>query len=309
MMRISEVRMRTSNATYLVKKGVSSVWKNPVMSFASFGILLVSLLLVSCTVLLMVNVNIVMGNIENTNEIAVYIAEGATPAQISNIQEALENNSDLTDVQFITKEQALESFRNDMAEYAELLDNLEENPMPETFMVRVIDLKKIRHIVNVISEMDGVEKVKAPYDFAGILVNIRNTFSFIAAAVLLALVVISIFIVSNTIRTSVYSRRTEINIMKYVGATNGFIKTPFFVEGMFIGIVAGVGAWGLTWWVYNSVFSLFSGGDITLWQMFGFFDLLPFDEIKWIVLAINCAAGALLGAVGTVISTGKHLKV
>lgn len=300
--------MRTSNVTYLVKKGVSSVWKNWVMSVASFSILMVSLLLVSCTALLMVNANIIMGNIENTNEIAIYLEEGVSDTQIAHIRDVLDNNSDITEIEHITKEQALEDFRADMAEQAELLDYLDENPMPETFMVRVDDLTKIRHIVNVISEIEGVEKVKAPYDFAGVLINIRNTFSVIAGAVLIALVIVSIVIVSNAIRTSVYSRRNEINIMKYVGATNGFIKAPFFVEGMFIGILAGIAAWGLTWIIYDSVYSLF-GDDLTLWQMFGVFNLIPFEEIRWIVLAINCAAGALLGAIGTVISTGKHLKV
>lgn len=300
--------MRTSNVTYLVKKGISSVWKNFVMSFASFSILMVSLLLVSCAVLLMVNVNIVMGNIEDTNEIAIYLEEGVTETQVSHIRDVLSKNSDLTDIQYHSKEEALEDFRDSIPDQAELLDYLEENPMPETFFVRVTDLTKIRHVVNVISSIDGVEKVKAPYDFAGVLVNIRNTFTVIATAVLIALVVVSVVIVSNAIRTSVFARRNEINIMKYVGATNGFIKAPFFVEGMFIGILAGAAAWGLTWLVYDSVFSLFSE-DMTLWQMFGFFDLIPFSDIMWTVLAVNCVAGALLGAVGTVISTGKHLKV
>ncbi len=300
--------MRTSNVTYLVKKGISSVWKNWVMSFASFSILAVSLLLVSCTVLLMINVNIVMSNIENTNEIAIYLEEGVSDNQISHIRDVLQNNSDITDIEHITKEQALEDFRQDMAEQAELLDYLDENPMPETFMVRVDDLTKIRHIVNLITDIEGVEKVKAPYDFAGVLVNIRNTFSIIAVTVLAALVVVSVFIVSNAIRSSVYSRRNEISIMKYVGATNGFIKAPFFVEGMFIGIVAGAVSWGVTWAIYNAVFSLF-GEDMTLWQMFGVFNLIPFEDIRWSVLALNCAAGALLGAMGTVISTGKHLNV
>ncbi len=300
--------MRTSNVTYLVKKGVSSVWKNFVMSFASFSILMVSLLLVSCTVLLMVNVNIVMGNIEDTNEIAVYLEEGVTAEQIEHVRSVLENNSDLTDIQYTSKDSALEDFRETMDEYAELLDYLEENPMPETFMVRVVDLTKMRHVVNLLSEIDGVEKVQAPYNFAGALINIRNTFSFIALAVLVALIIVSVVIVSNSIRTSVFARRNEISIMRYVGATNGFIKAPFFVEGMFIGILAGAASWGLTWVIYDAVFSMF-GNDLTLWQMFGFFDLIPFGTITWMVLAANCAAGALLGAVGTVISTGRYVKV
>ena len=174
--------------------------------------------------------------------------------------------------------------------------------------MRVKDLTKIRAVDKALNQIEGVEKTKAPYDFANVLTHIRNTLSIIGGAVLLALIVVSIVIVSNTIRTSVFARRNEINIMRYVGATSGFIKTPFFVEGMFIGILAGAASWGLTWLVYDSVFSLFSA-DLTLWQMFGFYGLTPFDEIMWFVLAVNCAAGAFLGAVGTVISTGKYIKV
>ncbi len=300
--------MKTSNVTYLIKKGISSVWKNIVMSFASFSILLVSLLQVSCAVLFILNVNIVMSNIEDTNELTIYVKEGATDAQVAHIKDVLENNRDLTDVKYYSKEDALDDFREDMQEYSELLDYLEENPMPETFLARVTDLSKIRYTVDVISGIEGVEQVKAPYEFAGALVNIRNTVTGITAAVLATLIVVSIVIVSNTIRTSVFARRNEISIMKYVGATNGFIKLPFFVEGMFIGILAGAGAWGLTWVIYDSIFALF-GDNLSLWQMFGLYGLIPFSDIIWPLLAINCAAGALLGAVGTVISMGKYLKV
>ncbi len=300
--------MRTSNATYLVKKGITSVWKNFVMSFASFCILLVSLLQVSCTVLIMMNVNIVMSNIGATNQIVIFLEKDVAQADIDHVRAVLEKNDDLTDIKYISKEEGLEQFREDMGQYAELLDYLPDNPAPETFLVRVTDLTKIRYIVDIISSIEGVELVQAPYDFAEALVDIRNTLSVILAAVLTTLVVISVIIVSNTIRTSVFARRNEITIMKYVGATNGFIKTPFFVEGMFIGVLAGTAAWGLTWCIYNSVFALFDS-ELTVWRMFGLYGLIPFDGISWIVLAVNCAAGALLGAVGTTISTGKYLKV
>ena len=300
--------MRTSNVTYLIKKGISSVWKNFLMSFASFSILMVSLLLVSCATLMMMNVNKIMSNIEDTNEITIYLKEDVSEKQIEHIRAALEKNADITDIQYYSKEQALEDFRDNMAEYSELLDYLDKNPMPETFLVRVKDLSKIRHVVNTINDIEGVEQTKAPYDFASVLIQIRNTFTLIGGAVLIALIVVSIVIVSNSIRTSVFARRNEISIMRYVGATSGFIKAPFFVEGMFIGILAGAASWGLTWLIYDSVFALFSA-DLTVWQMFGFYGLTPFDDIMWIVLAVNCAAGALLGAVGTVFSTGKYIKV
>ncbi len=300
--------MRTSNVSYLIKKGVSSVWKNFIMSFASFSILLVSLLQVSVTVLIYMNVNIVMQNIEDTNEITIYVKDGVSDAQREKISSLLNSNNNLADVKYISKEQGLENFKENMGEYSELLSYLDENPIPETFLARVKDLSSIKLTVNAISSIDGVEQVKAPYDFAGALINIKNTFTIIIAAILITLVVVSIIVVSNTIRTSVFSRRNEISIMKYVGATDSFIKLPFFVEGTFIGILSGAAAWGLTWFIYDSVFSLFTD-NLSLWEMFGFFDLIPFSSISPFVLLINCAAGAFLGAVGTVISTGKYLKV
>lgn len=300
--------MRTSNVSYLVKKGITSVWKNLVMSFASFSILLVSLLQISIAVLVMMNINIIMGNIEDMNQISIFVVEDITDAQIDHIKSVLNNNADLADVQYISPDEGRIRFNEKLGEYAEIMDYLEENPVPHSFFARVKDIEKIRSVVTAVRSIDGVDEVRAPYDFASALQNIRKTFTVIVVGVLATLVLVSVVIISNTIRSSVFARRNEITIMKYVGATNGFIKLPFFVEGMFVGVLSGVAAWGLTWFVYDSIFSLFTD-NFTLWEMFGFFDLIPFDGVCWTVLCINCAAGALLGAVGTVISMGKYLKV
>lgn len=257
----------------------------------------------------MLNINIIMKNIENTNEITIFVEKGATEEQKNHIKSVLESDGNLTDIVYKSAEEARKEFEESMGEASDLFDYLEENPMPETFLARVNDLRKIKYSVESIASIDGVEQVKAPYDFAAALINIRNTFSIIIIAILVTLVAVSVVVVSNTIRTSVFARREEISIMKYVGATNGFIKLPFFVEGMFIGVLAGGAAFGLTWFIYNSVFSLFSAENFSLWQMFGFFNLIPFENIMWIVLGANCLAGALLGAIGTVVSTGKYLKV
>lgn len=308
--------MKSNNMTYLVKKGISSVWKNFIMSFASFSILLVSLLQVSVTVLLMLNANIIMGNIEDTNQIAVFVEDKENETQeehdkkVQHIRDVLENNSNLTDVKYMSKEEAAKKFSAAMSgEYADLINIVPGgNPMPETFMARVTDLKSIRYTVSEIKNVEGVEQVNAPYDFANALVNLRDAFSLIIFGILIVLIVVSIVVISNTIRTSVFARRNEITIMKYVGATNGFIKLPFFVEGCFVGILAGAASWGLTCFIYQTITSLFTD-NITLWQMFGFFNLIPLESMRWILLAANCVVGALLGALGTMISTNKYLKV
>ena len=308
--------MRSNNVTYLIKKGVSSVWKNFIMSFASFSILLVSLLQVSVTVLLITNVNIIMSNIEDTNQVAVFVEdnESETEAQhkkkVEHIREALSSNGDLTDVNYISKEDAAKKWSQAMSGPSADLINMVPggNPMPETFTARVKNIENIRATVAAVKNIEGVEQVNAPYDFANSLVNIRKTFSLIVIAMLSVLVVVSIVVVSNTIRTSVFARRNEISIMKYVGATNGFIKLPFFVEGCFVGILAGAASWGLSWFIYNSVNSLFTE-NVTAWQMLGFFNLIPFENIRLPLLLANCAVGALLGAAGTVISMNRYLKV
>lgn len=309
--------MKGSNVTYLVKKGMTSVWKNLVMSFASFSILLVSLLQVSITVLLIMNANIIMNNIEDKNEIAVFVEDkdGETKEEhekvVEHIREVMLANENLTDVKYISKEEAAEKWAQTMegGEYSGLLYMVPGgNPMPETFTARVTDVNQIRFTVSALRSIEGVEKVNAPYDFANALINIRDTFSVIIIAMLVVLILVSVVVVSNTIRTSVFARRNEIFVMKYVGATNGFIKLPFFVEGSFVGILAGAASWGLTWFIYNSVFSLFTD-NLTLWQMFGFFNLIPFENVRMMVLLANCAAGAFIGAVGTMISTNKYLKV
>lgn len=309
--------MKSSNATYLVKKGMSAVWKNFVMSFASFSILLVSLLQVSITVLFILNANIIMNNIEGKNEIAVFVKDtkGETKEEhekvVEHIREVMLANENLTEVKHISKEEAEKMWAENMegSEYSGLLSMVPGgNPMPDTFTARVTDVNQIRFTVAALRSIEGVEQVNAPYDFADALINIRDTFSIIIIAMLVVLILVSVVVVSNTIRTSVFARRNEIFVMKYVGATNGFIKLPFFVEGSFVGILAGAASWGLTWFIYNSVFSLFTD-NITLWQMFGFFDLIPFENVRAMMLLANCAAGALLGAVGTMISTNKYLKV
>lgn len=300
--------MKSNNVTYLIKRGISSVWKNFVMSFACFCVLAVSLVLVSCTALMMINVNIVMGNIEDTNEITIYLQDGVTAEQVQHIGDVLKNNKNLMEVRYYSKEQALEDFRKDMGEYSALLDLLEDNPMPETYLARIAELSKIHTTVDAIESIEGVEQVKAAYQFAGVLVNIRNTFTIILLCLLAAMITVSIIIVINSIKSSVFTRRNEISIMKYVGATNAFIKWPFFVEGTFIGILAGAAAWGATWIICDSIYSLFTA-DIALWTMFGFYGMIPFGSIMWIVLAADCAAGALLGALGSVISTNKYLRV
>lgn len=300
--------MRMSNFSYLVKRGVGSVFRNAMMSIASFSVLLVSLLLMGLGVLVAMDLNIVLSNIEEKNEIDVYVYGDVSDDVLNHITDALNANPNRLGVVFYSKEEAWADKQNEMPEMAELFEYLPENPMPHTFRVTVKDISLISETAEEFRTIEGVEKVSAPYDFASALVDIRNTLSIIAVAILAAMIVTSIIIIYNAIRSSVFARKKEINIMKVVGATNAFVKIPFFIEGMFIGVAAGAASWFVTKVAYEALIRLFEG-DITIWRIFGLVNIIQFNDVMWYLLAANCLLGAFLGAIGTIISTGKYVKV
>lgn len=299
--------MRGSNFSYLIKQGVVSVWRNRLMSFASFCIIMVSLLLISLAALLAADINVVIGSAEDKNEILVYV-DDASDEKLVKIEEELKNNGYTANVVFYSKEEAFEAKKEQMPDYADVLNALKENPMPDTFRVTIKDISQIDEAKRTFEAIDGVSEVSAPYDFASVLVSLRTTLGIIGGAMLIALVIVCIVIVYNASRTSVFARRKEIGIMKSVGATNAFIKFPFFIEGMFIGVIAGGVAWLLTKVSYEALISFFAE-DLTIWKVLGLSNIIPFSEVMWYLLAFNCLAGALLSAIGTVFSMGKHLKV
>jgi cell division transport system permease protein len=305
--------MRWSNFTYLVRQGVHSVWYNRMMSFASFCVLMVSLLMVGVAGLAALNINLILSYVENQNEVMVFTDGELTPTETTRIQQVLTSSrfSAQGGVRFYSKEEAWADFkyRNPNATLIhDIMDNMEYNPMPNTFIVTIADLTQIKPAANEFERIEGVERVSAPDDFAKFLIDTRNTLTVIGGAIIFALIVICLVIIYNASRASVFARRQEINIMKYVGATNSFVKIPFFIEGMFVGILAGTASWILTGFAYESIISLFSE-DVTLWHALGFGELIQYGDISWAVLTANCVIGSALSATGIIMSMGKHLKV
>ena len=303
--------MRMSNFSYLVKRGVGSVFRNAMMSFASFCVLLVSLFLVSLSCLVAFDIGVVLSNIEEKNEIDVFVDGSATQEQLTHITDAIDINTNTERFVFYSKDEAWadeEAKNPEFTKSFEAFNAIHENPMPHTFRVTVKDISIISQTADEFSTIQGVQSVAAPYDFASALVDIRSTLTVIGIALLAVLILTSIIIIYNSIRSSVFTRQKELNIMKVVGATNAFVKIPFFIEGMFIGIAAGVASWFITKITYEAVIGLFQS-NFEIWQVLGMVDIMPFSDVTWIVLAANCVLGALLGAIGTVISTAKYLKV
>jgi cell division transport system permease protein len=301
--------MKASSATYLVGQGLKSIWRNRMMSFASFCIILVSLLMVGMSVLTTINLNRIIDGIEEQSEAAVTIKDDITEEQRTELENKIKGLPNVATVTFYSKDEAWQSMKEDMSdEQQDLFRYADENPLPDTFRVTVKDIRIMADTSIQIGTFDNVDSVKSPTQFADVLVSIKNILSIIMTAVIAALIVVCLIIISNTTRASVFARRKEINIMKYVGATNTFIRIPFFIEGMVVGVFAAGAALLLTKFAYEGVYSIFKN-DMSLWSILGVDNLYPFSKMAMKVTVAYLVSGAFIGAVGTSISASKHLKV
>jgi cell division transport system permease protein len=301
--------MKLSGIRYLTKQGFDNVWKNRMMAFASFCVLLVSILLVGIAILFYVNLNSIIGGIENKNEIIVFLDQDVTQQQIDDIGQKLEQMDNVKSISFYSKDEAFEDMKDSMSEYEDIFASLgDDNPLIDSYKVKIKDISQTSETVESMNEIDHVYRIRAPYDFVNILSEMEKIVTIVAIAIIIALAVVSMVIISNTTKASVFARRNEISIMKYVGATNAFIRIPFFVEGMITGIAAGMVATLITWLGYDAVIDLLTN-EVNILNIIGMGSIIPFSGIAFKVAGAYILSGALIGALGSVLSTRKHLNV
>ena len=303
--------MKLSGVKYLANQGVENIWKNKMMAFATFCVLLISLLLVGMAGLFYVNVNSMIQGLGSQNEVVVLMQLGTTDEQNTAAQEAIAAIENVDTIDFISKEEALDRQRTNLPSAQRIFNDYigdDASFMPDGFSVTVKNNDQIADTTAKIAAIDGVQSANASPQISEFLRELRRVVSLIAGAVIIALAVVSMIIISNTTKASVFARREEIQIMKYVGATNAFIRMPFFVEGMVTGFVAGVGSFFITWAVYRSIYNVLINQSM-LMNTFGAGSLIPFNKIRIIVLIAYIVVGAFIGALGSVISTRKHSDV
>ncbi|MBR6107293.1 MAG: permease-like cell division protein FtsX [Oscillospiraceae bacterium] len=298
--------MKLSSFRYLVRQGFDNVWKNRVMAFASFCVLLVSLLLVGISVLFYININAIIGGIEDKNEAIIYLVDEASEERVNEIGDTLRSLGNVSEVTFVSRDAALSNLQND-TEYPEIFQSLGgDNPLPDAYRIKVADITKMNDTMKAAEKIPDVLYVRSPDTFVELLTEIRRIFTIVAFAVIIAMLIVSMVIISNTTRASVFSRRREISIMQSVGATKAFIRFPFFIEGMINGFLAGAFAMLLTWFSYNSLVELL--GKFDGLSSIGFGNVIPYSRIALPVALAYVAAGSLIGAIGSVLSTRVHLK-
>lgn len=301
--------MKLSSMNYLFSQGIKNIWTNRIMSFTSFCILMVSLLLIGFSTLCIANINSIVGSVENKNEVIIFLDDDVTDNDIEQMGTKLRNMDNIAEVNFYSKEEAFEEIKAGIENSDELFNYVgEESPLPDSYRVKVKDIEKMSRTLMDINQLNGIYTVKAPNDFVKILTELKSFISLLSVVVLGALVVVSLVIILNASRASVDMRKREIAIMRFVGATNSFIKIPFFVEGMTIGVFAGLVAAVITVIGYRELNNVLMQ-DTTIWTAMGITGLISLNDIIWKIFIGYIAAGALISAVGTVMSTRKYVKV
>ncbi len=302
--------MKLSGLKYLTNQGIENIWKNKMMAFATFCVLLISLLLVGCAGLFYINMNSMILGLGNQNEIFVCLFPSTPQEYVEQVDSQIQQLDNVDSVVFIPKEEAYKRMQHQITQQGqEILRYIDDSEfMPDGFSVTVANNDKIGETTELIARIENVETAQSSLQVAEFLRELRRVVTLIAGAVIIALAVVSMIMISNTTKQSVYSRREEIQIMKYVGATNSFIRTPFFVEGMVTGFFAGAGAFFITWAVYKSVYDILMSQGM-LMSAFGIGSLIPFNKIQIITAVAYLLIGSLVGAAGSTISTRHHLDV
>lgn len=301
--------MKWSSFRYLTKQGLHNLRANRLMSLASIGVLTACLLLTGIAGLFSANVNSLVEYLGDQNETVVYLDQGLSDEQLASVDQTLRSMPGLAAVTYVSQEEVLETYKGYMSEYADLFNDFEEdNPFHANYRVVLEDLNQMDEMISQLEQIDGVYSVSAPTQLSSVFLTIQRAVTYAGWALVAVLALVSVVVISNTIRLTVFARRKEINIMKYVGATNGFIRWPFFVEGTSVGLISGLLAAGLVIGAYALVVNKV-GAMSGFWGPILGSCLLSVSQVWPIVLGAFLIFGVVIGSIGTATSIRKYLEV
>lgn len=289
---------------YLTREGFRNLYVNRLMSIASISVLFSCMVMIGAAFMLMVNINMFIGSVEDQNVIMVFVEDEATEEQTKALGESIKAQDNVSKCTFISRESSFEQLKNDMGDSSVLFEGLDSNPLPDAYEVVLEDQELFDETVESLSKLDNVLHIRENRQLAAKLSGLRNTVSYVSIGIISLLLIVSLFIVSNTIRITMDSRRLEINIMKSVGATRWFIRWPFMVEGMMLGVISGVLALLAVWGIYAAV----SRSLVSMLSGLGMTSVVPFGKYALILLAVFLGLGLVAGAFGSAVSITRYLK-
>ncbi|MBQ7983920.1 MAG: permease-like cell division protein FtsX [Clostridia bacterium] len=295
--------MRRYNILYFFSQAIKGLWRNGLMSLAAVTVLLSCLVLMGSFSLLVYNVNVNIEEVAKLNEIVVIVDYEATDAEVETLAGEIDALDNIANVEFVSKEEGLESERSRYEEYSYLFEEIaEENPLPDVFKITYEDNSRVANLVYALGKLEHVNKVNNRTDIANDIENIKSGVSFIFIWFLAILFVVSIFIIINTIKIGVETRSREISAMRYIGATNFFMMTPFIIEGIFIGLISAGLGYLLQSFLYNTICNAMSGD----YKMIA---IAPLSEVQTYLALGFVVIGVLAGTVGSAISLRRYMKV
>ena len=292
---------------YLIGEGFSNVFKNKKSTGASLMIMCATMIIFGIFLILGENINHFVEEVESVQGVQVFINNDATQEQIDEIGDKIRQIDGVSTVEYVSKDDALQQMKDRFGDKQDLLEGYEENNIfPASYVVTLTDLTKSQEVQDQILTFENIKKITSKDGTVTTLINLANGIKIVTGVILVLLVIISIFIIANTIKLTVHARRKEISIMKYVGATNGFIRWPFIVEGMIIGIFASIISIVIVGVAYNFIAdSLIKSEFMQLINM----SLVTFSDMFNSIILVYMLLGIGIGAVGSVISMRKYLKV
>lgn len=308
---LSEMQGKESMATmisftaYSLKQAFRQIWRNKVMSIASMFSITAMLLILGLFFMLTVNVNMATEGIKDQfDTVEVYLLDETSSSQALKMEKNILAMEEVESVEFISKDDAMKSFKTRFGENSYLLDGLAENPLPNSLRVSLTDLEKGEMVAEVCRNMNGVEDVRYYASEVNKILKITSALQKAALVIVAFLIIVSVVVVSNTIKITVEARKNEIAIMKYIGATSWFIRGPMLWEGVIIGVVSAVIAFAVSSMAYSRLVEAF-GDQVLMLVSTSFVDALYMTStLAWIFAAL----GISIGAVGSIISMRRYLK-
>ncbi|MBP1577671.1 MAG: permease-like cell division protein FtsX [Oscillospiraceae bacterium] len=301
--------MRGSSFVYLIKEGFRNIYQNRVISIAAIGVLMACLLLVGSSMLFTINVNELVGYFESQNEIMVFLDDDVEGEELTEFDAKIKNIANVSSAVFISREEGLRDWMEELGDDGTLLEwLLDDNPLQNSYRVTVKDLSFMEDTVEMIADINGVDTISASNEVARAVTGLKQAVTLGGMAVVTILAAVSLIIVANTIRITVFNRRKEISIMKYVGATDAFIRLPFLSEGILLGFISATIAFFLLWGGYYALGQWLTGSAL-IWAELVTGQLVSFESVAVKLYLSFLGAGVAIGGLGSVLFVGKYIKV
>ena len=295
--------MKMNNIGYLIKEGVRSIFSHGLMSFASVCVTVACMIIVGSFSILMYNLNIMVQELNQTNEVICYVDSVYTDAEAKSVHSRINMIDNVFRADYVSREQALKEFIEDH-DNDSAFQGVDPQDLRHRIVVVLEDNSRMEETVALLEQVDGVAMIDAEFELAEGFTTISSVLGLVSTGIIAILLIVSLLIISNTVKLAMYDRKNEIAIMKMVGATNGFIRFPFMVQGFFLGIIGAALAFGVEWFLYDGLVK-----KITEVDALGLFNFVPFQELLLPMVLVFAAAGLFVGVFGSISAIRKFMDV